>query len=69
MLKRFPFTIVLKGAIEKPKLEPLRIKLDPGSHMTGLALVNDATGELRFVCSKTAKAGEEQQRDGCPVDN
>ncbi len=27
------------------------------------------TGWLRFVCSETVKTGEEQQRDGCLVDN
>ena len=27
------------------------------------------TGWLRFVCSKTVKTGEEQQRDICSVDN
>jgi len=49
VLKRFPFTIVLKRAIEKLRLEPLRIKLDSGSQTTGLALVNDATGEVIFA--------------------
>ena len=46
VLKRYPFTIVLKRAIEAPVLEPLRLKLDPGSKATGIALINDATGEV-----------------------
>ncbi len=49
MLKRYPFTIILKTLVEQPVLEPLRVKIDPGSKTTGLALVNDATGEVVFA--------------------
>lgn len=49
VLKRYPFTIILKAAIEKPEGAPLRIKIDPGSKTTGLALVNDASGEVIFA--------------------
>jgi len=34
-----------KTALDSP-VEPLRIKIDPGSRTTGLALVNDTTGEV-----------------------
>ncbi len=44
--RRYPFTIMLKEAIAGPQLLPLRLKLDPGSKTTGLALVNDATGHV-----------------------
>ncbi len=44
--RRFPFTIILKRAVEQPVLHPLRIKVDPGSKTTGIALVNDASGEV-----------------------
>jgi hypothetical protein len=47
--RRFPFTIMLKSAIEHPRLSPLRVKLDPGSKTTGIALTNDATGEVIFA--------------------
>ena len=47
--KCYPFTIVLKQAMDSPILEPLRLKIDPGSKTTGLALVNDATGEVTFA--------------------
>ena len=53
VFKRYPFTIVLKVAIENPVLEPLRIKIDPGSKVTGLSLVNDATGEVVFAAELT----------------
>ncbi len=49
VLKHAPFTIILKGAIEQPRVQPLRIKLDPGSKTTGLAIINDATGEVVFA--------------------
>jgi len=48
VLKRYPFTIVLKCAVGLPQGEPLRIKIDPGSKTTGLALVDDASGQVVF---------------------
>jgi 5-methylcytosine-specific restriction endonuclease McrA len=49
VFKRYPFTILLKTAVEEPKTQPLRIKLDPGSKTTGIAVVNDATGDVVFA--------------------
>ncbi len=49
VVKRYPFTIILITVVEHPVLEPLRLKIDPGSKTTGLALVNDATGEVVFA--------------------
>lgn len=46
VFRRYPFTIILKRAVEHPQRQPLRLKIDPGSKTTGLALVNDATGEV-----------------------
>lgn len=47
--KRYPFTIILKQEIANPEVQPLRLKIDPGSKVTGLAVVNDATGEVIFA--------------------
>lgn len=47
VFKRYPFTIVMKEAIT-PESIALRLKIDPGSKTTGLAIVNDATGEVVF---------------------
>jgi len=44
--KRYPFTLILKRAVEQPELFPLRLKIDPGSRTTGLALLNDQGGEV-----------------------
>lgn len=49
VFRRFPFTIILKINLEEPDVQPLRIKLDPGSKTTGIAIVNDATGEVVFA--------------------
>ena len=37
--RRHPFTIILKEALDAPKIQPIELKLDPGSKTTGLALV------------------------------
>jgi len=47
--KRYPFTILLKTAVEAPQVQTLRVKVDPGSKTTGLALVNDATMHVVFA--------------------
>lgn len=49
VLKRSPFTIVLKTSVEQPTLAPLRLKLDPGSNTTGVALVSDQSGQVVFA--------------------
>jgi 5-methylcytosine-specific restriction endonuclease McrA len=53
VFRRYPFTIILKEAVEQPRLEPLRLKLDPGSKTTGIAIVNDSTGEVVFAAELT----------------
>ena len=40
MLRRYPGVIVLQRTVEKPKPQPLILKIDPGSRYTGFALVN-----------------------------
>jgi len=56
--KRYPFTIILKAAIQDAvrrsrralsDIQPLRLKIDPGSKTTGLAIVNDDTGDITFA--------------------
>ena len=44
--RRYPFTIILHRAVEKSEPQPLRFKIDPGAKTSGLALVNDQTGEV-----------------------
>jgi RRXRR protein len=49
VFRRYPFTIILKTMPERTVVHPLRLKIDPGSRMSGLALVTDATGEVVFA--------------------
>ena len=44
--RRYPFTLILKRVVEQPHLEPLRVKIDPGSKTTGIVLVNDRSSEV-----------------------
>src|SRR5690348_5816324 len=46
IFRRYPFTIILNETPPKRPSETLRVKLDPGSKTTGLAEVNDATGQV-----------------------
>jgi len=50
--RNYPFTIILKDAQpeeEQVEPEPLRLKIDPGSRTTGIAIVNDSSGEIVFA--------------------
>lgn len=61
VLKRYPFTLVLKTSVEHPVLEPLRLKIDPGSKTTGLALLSDATGEVVWAAELTHRGEQIKQ--------
>lgn len=49
VLKRYPFTLILKASVQQPQIQPLRLKLDPGSRTTGIAIVNDQSGQVLFA--------------------
>ncbi|MDJ0621036.1 MAG: RNA-guided endonuclease IscB [Calothrix sp. MO_192.B10] len=40
VFRMYPFTIILKHAVPNPVLKPLTIKLDPGSKITGIAILD-----------------------------
>lgn len=61
VFKRYPFTIILKCAMKSPVVESLHIKLDPGSKITGIAIVNDTSGEVVFAAELTHR-GEQIKR-------
>ncbi len=46
VLRRSPLTIIRKTAMPDAQPDPLRVKIDPGSKTTGMAVVNDASGEV-----------------------
>lgn len=49
VFRRFPFTIIVKETNSDAIVYPVRLKLDPGAKYTGIALVNDANGEVVFA--------------------
>ncbi|MGB3639663.1 MAG: RNA-guided endonuclease IscB [Rivularia sp. (in: cyanobacteria)] len=50
----FPFTLILKTAIDNPTIKPLTLKLDPGSKYTGIALLD---GENVIWCAELEHRG------------
>src|SRR5260370_5256284 len=61
VVKRYPFTLILKAAIEQPQVQPLRIKLDPGSRATGIAIVDDQSGQVPFAAELALRSQEIQK--------
>jgi len=59
--RRFPFTLILKRALESPTLHPLRLKIDPGSQTTGLAILNDSSGEVVWAAQLTHRGQQIKQ--------
>ena len=53
VLHRAPFTLMLKRACPEAQLVPLRLKIDPGSKTTGLAVVDDETGQVVWAAELT----------------
>jgi 5-methylcytosine-specific restriction endonuclease McrA len=49
VFRRFPFTLILKESRPDSPISSLRLKIDPGAKHTGIALVNDSTGEVVFA--------------------
>jgi 5-methylcytosine-specific restriction endonuclease McrA len=49
IFRQFPFTLILKESNLDSLIQPLRLKIDPGAKTTGIALVDDATGEVVFA--------------------
>jgi RRXRR protein len=46
VFRRYPFTIILKERGDVPAVHEHRIKVDPGSKVTGIAVVQEATGRV-----------------------
>jgi len=51
VFRRYPFTIILKAAKPDAQPAPLRVKVDPGSRASGLAVVDDATGAVVWAAA------------------
>ena len=62
VLRRYPFTLILKEAKPDATFQPLRVKLDPGSETTGIAVVNDATGQVVWAAEVTHRGSQVKER-------
>ncbi|MEO6887508.1 MAG: RNA-guided endonuclease IscB [Ktedonobacteraceae bacterium] len=58
VFRRYPFVIILKRQVETPAPAPVRLKIDPGARTTGLALVDDATGEVVWAAELSHRGSE-----------
>ncbi|AMW30553.1 hypothetical protein N39L_52220 [Limnospira platensis NIES-39] len=53
VFRTYPFTIILKKTVENPGNEALRLKLDPGASVTGIALVNQSRDTVIWAAELT----------------
>lgn len=56
ILRHFPLVLILKEVRPEAVVEPLRIKLDPGSKTSGIAVVNERTGEVVWAAELTHRS-------------
>jgi hypothetical protein len=49
VFRRAPFTVILKREVSDVQTPDLQLKIDPGSKITGIAIVNQQTGEVVFA--------------------
>ncbi len=61
VFRRYPFTIILKAAVSSPRVQQLRVKIDPGSKTTGLALVNHVSGKVVWAAEITHRGDSIKQ--------
>ena len=62
VFRRYPFAILLKESKPDTPVQPLRLKIDPGSQTTGLALVNDVSGEVVWAAELTHRGQQVKKR-------
>ena len=53
VFRLYPFTVILKRAVDSEPVQPLRLKIDPGSKTTGLAIVSERTGAVVWAAELT----------------
>ena len=58
VLRRFPLVLILKAVRPTAVVNPLRVKLDPGSRISGIAVVNDRSGEVVWAAELTHRSQE-----------
>jgi 5-methylcytosine-specific restriction endonuclease McrA len=58
ILRRCPFVLILKTSRSDAVVEPLRAKIDPGAKTSGIALINDGSGEVVWAAEVTHRGQE-----------
>jgi 5-methylcytosine-specific restriction endonuclease McrA len=61
VLRRFPFVLILQETKPETLCQELRVKIDPGSKTTGLAVVNQTSGEVLWAAELTHRGEEVRQ--------
>ena len=56
VLRRFPFVLILREARPEAVVEPLRVKLDPGSKASGIAVLHEQSGEVVWAAELTHRS-------------
>jgi 5-methylcytosine-specific restriction endonuclease McrA len=62
VVRRYPFTLILKEGAPTEEGDPVRLKIDPGSQTTGLTLLNDATGQVVWAAELTHRSQQVKAR-------
>src|SRR6266849_6447576 len=58
VLRRYPFTLILRDVRPDAIVQPLRLKIDPGSRTSGLAVTSDTTGEVVWAAELTHRGDQ-----------
>jgi 5-methylcytosine-specific restriction endonuclease McrA len=58
VLRHFPFTLILKEAKPDAVALPLRLKIDPGSQTSGIAVVHAVSGEVVWAAEITHRGDQ-----------
>jgi len=53
VLRRFPFTLILRETKPQATVAPLRLKIDPGAKTTGMAVLHAETSEVLWAAELT----------------
>ena len=62
ILRRYPLVLILKESRPEAVVEPLRLKLDPGSKTSGIAIVNDRSGDVVWAAELTHRSAAIRER-------
>jgi 5-methylcytosine-specific restriction endonuclease McrA len=60
--RRFPFTLIMNEVRSHPVPQPLRLKIDPGSQTTGLAVLDDTSGQVVWAGELSHRGRQVKER-------